>query len=288
MDASLKITEFNDPACPFGWSAEPFRRRIDWLYGDQIAWELKIVGLSDSPEHYTDKDITPEKISASFEKLGLEHGMPMDARVRPRMFATEPACKAIVAARLRMPETERALMRHLRLEHFRGDRIIDEPEAIAAAARAAGIDSDQLDGWMAEEDVERAFADDMCLAREPSPAARAQVERLAAEGENGFRLTCPSWEIERLSDGATLSVPGFQPLRAYEVAIANLIPDATKRETPADVGEVLDWAHEPLASAEVAVVCEIDLAEARQRLGRVAGEEPLGQDGLWTKVGLGR
>ncbi|UJA20633.1 hypothetical protein HJD18_10715 [Thermoleophilia bacterium SCSIO 60948] len=287
MEAALKITEFNDPACPFGWSAEPSRRRIDWLYGDQIEWELRLVGLSDSPEHYYAKDFTPEKLSASFAKLGAEYGMPMDARERPRMFGTLEACKAIVAARVREPGSERAMMRHLRLEHFRGERMLDEAETTTISARASGIDPDQLWRWMEEDDVVAAFDEDMRLARDPSPAARAQYERLASEDED-WRLTCPSWEIERVSDGASLSVPGFQPLRAYEVAIANLAPGAEKREAPADVSEVLAWADEPLASAEVAAVCEIDIAEARQRLGRAADQEPLGQDGLWTRTGLGR
>lgn len=47
------------------------------------------------------------------------------------------------------------------------------------------------------------------------------------------------------------------------------------------MSEVLEWAGEPLATAEVAAVCEIELLEAREALGRVAEEEHLGADGLW-------
>jgi hypothetical protein len=47
MAADVVITEYTDPACPWAFSAEPFRRRLNWLYGDQIAWDVKLVGLSD-------------------------------------------------------------------------------------------------------------------------------------------------------------------------------------------------------------------------------------------------
>jgi hypothetical protein len=89
-----------------------------------------------------------------------------------------------------------------------------------------------------------------------------------------------------VSDGESLSVPGFQPLAAYEVAIANLAPEASRREDPEDVREVLEWAGEPLASIEVATICGTSLDDARERLGRVADEAHLGFDGLWHLDGV--
>jgi len=97
----------------------------------------------------------------------------------------------------------------------------------------------------------------------------------------GHRYTCPSYELVRSPDGASLSAPGFQPTLAYEVAIANLAPELTRREDPESVAEVLEWAGEPLATAEVAAVCGIELGEAHEQLGRVAAEEHIGSDGLW-------
>ena len=80
-----------------------------------------------------------------------------------------------------------------------------------------------------------------------------------------------------------IDVPGFQPFAAYEVALANLAPELrAPREPPESVLEVLEWAGEPLATREVAVVCEISHDEARQQLGRVASERHLGFDGLWS------
>ena len=53
--------------------------------------------------------------------------------------------------------------------------------------------------------------------------------------------------------------PGAQPAAVYETAIANLAPGIPRRPTPEDPLEVLTWAGEPLATAEVAAVMEIDI-----------------------------
>jgi predicted DsbA family dithiol-disulfide isomerase len=279
--ADVKITEYTDPGCPFAWSAEPARRRLDWLYGDQLEWELRMVGLADDPSVYEKHGFTPERQSASFRHLAQAHHMPMDTELRPRMAATMPACRAVVAVRRHRPDRERAMLRALRVLHFSGE-LLDEPATLAAAARQAGLDPGELEGWLAEPETEELLAEDLAAARQPSPQALALVHKLApGDGASGYRYTCPSYELERGSDRAGLAVPGFQPLAAYEVAVANLLPNADRRSDPGDVREVLEWAGEPLATAEVAEVCGIGLDDARERLGRVAHEEHVGFDGLW-------
>src|SRR3954454_22555150 len=100
------ITEFTDPGCPFAYSAEPFRRRLQWLFGDQLQWRTRMVVLSESPEDYLEKGFTPEKQAAAYKELASEYGMPIDTRERPRMHATAPACLAVVAARRHAPSAE--------------------------------------------------------------------------------------------------------------------------------------------------------------------------------------
>ncbi len=102
--ADVCITEFTDPGCPWAYSAEPTRRRLDWLYGEQVRWELRMVVLAESPEEYLEKGFTPTKQAAAYSKIAQEHGMPIDTSERPRMAATLPACRAVVATRLHAPE----------------------------------------------------------------------------------------------------------------------------------------------------------------------------------------
>lgn len=278
--AVLEIVNFTDPACPFAFSAEPHRFRLRWMYGDQLAWRTRVVGLSERPEDYLDKGFTPDKQASSLRRLQREHGMPIDAREQPRMMATVVACRAVVAARLRAPEHEERLLRRLRIHRFAGE-LIDEPDVIAAAAIESGLDPDALARWSGEPDVESALREDMAAARSPSRAARALDHKLAGP-EAQRRYTCPSFSITRLQDGRCVDVPGFQPLAAYEIPIANLAPGLERRADPQSAEEVLEWAGEPLATAEVAAVMALTLDDARSELARVADIDPVGPDGYWT------
>src|SRR4051812_17514679 len=154
------ITEYTDPGCPWAYSAEPFRRRLAWLYGDELTFERRLVGLAETPEEYEEKGFTPAQQSHAFMRIARDHGMPIDTRERPRMAATVPACRAVVAARLHAPDHEVALLRALRLRHF-GGQLLDEPDTIDGAARDVGIDPGELARWTAGEDVERALRADM-------------------------------------------------------------------------------------------------------------------------------
>jgi predicted DsbA family dithiol-disulfide isomerase len=280
---AVRIIEFTDPGCPWAWSAEPFRRRLDWLYGESVEWHLRMVGLSASPEEYAEKGFTPAKLAEGMRRIAHEHGMPIDTRERPRMYATLPACRAVVAARMHAPERARALLRRLRVRNFSG-QLLDEPATVSGAARDAGLDPDRLEEWTYDPDVERALAEDMAAARRPLPAALALDHKLA-NWSGGRRYTCPSYEIVRESDGVRISVPGFQPFAAYDVIMANLVPGVRRADPPGSVTEVLRWAGEALATKEVAVVCDIAFDAAREELGRVAGEEHVGADGFWTLGG---
>ena len=133
----------------------------------------------------------------------------------------EPACRAVVAARVNAPGTEEALLRRLRVRTMLGG-LLDDPDLIAGAAREAGIDPDRLRGWCASEEITLALGADMTAARRPAPAADALDHKLGGPREER-RYTAPSYEIARTGDdGATVVVPGFNPVEAYEVAIANL------------------------------------------------------------------
>ena len=281
--ADVCITEYTDPGCPWAYSAEPFRRRLSWLYGDRLEWRISLVGLAESPDEYAERGFTPERQAHAFASIARHHGMPIDTAQRPRMAATVPACRAVVAARLRAPAHERRLLRRLRVRHFSGE-LLDEPQTIAGAARDAGLDPAQLEVWMREEEVEAALREDMAAAREPLTAARVLDHKLA-NWSGGRRYTCPSYEIVRVSDGVRIAVPGFQPWAVYDVVTANLVPGVDRRQPPDSVEQVLEWTGTPLATKEVAVVCDIDFADARERLGRVAEERHVGADGFWTLNG---
>ena len=280
---ALRITEFTDPGCPFAFSAEPARRRVRWMYGEQIAWDLRVVVLARSGAEYERRGFTTEVQEQGFTRLAAEHGMPIDGGRRPRMAGTLAACRAVVAARRHEgAAVARGLLRAIAVEGF-GGGLLDDPETIAAGARAAGLDPAALAAWAREEATEEAVAADMEAARTPTAAALAQPERLSDAGDGRLRYTCPSYEIERVTDGVAMSVPGFQPFRSYEVAIANLAPGLVRRDPPADPAAVIADAGEPLGTAEIAAVMDTGLDEAREACRRAGlAFRPVGPDGYWS------
>jgi hypothetical protein len=160
--------------------------------------------------------------------------------------------------------------------------MLDSPLVIATAAREAGIRAmPLLNMWGDDRAVEEELERDAAAAREPSRSALALDHKLAPAGD-GMRYTAPSYEIARTDSDAHFYAPGFQPVEVYEAAIANLAPELDRRGQPDSVEEVLAWAGEPLATAEVAGIMGIDRDDARTELARVARAAPVGPDAWWT------
>jgi len=157
--------------------------------------------------------------------------------------------------------------------------LLDDPQLIAAAARDAGLDPDELERWCATGDVHVALQSDVTAARQPSPAAHALDHKLG--GPPGQRrYTAPSYELATAA--GSFALPGFNPVEAYEAAIANLAPELVRRPKPTSVEELLAWAGEPLATAEVAAVAQLDDTAARVALGRAGRAQPAGADCYWA------
>jgi predicted DsbA family dithiol-disulfide isomerase len=273
MTAVLEITHFTDPACPFAFSAEPVRRRLRWHYGEQIAWRTRMIVLTREPGE-------AEKLAEGAPALQRLHGMPIDPAPYARPASSEPACRAVVAARLHAPEAEEPLLRRLRVRTMAGG-LLDDPALIAGAAREAGLDAAALAAWSASDATAAALEADAAAARAPSPGARALDHKLGGPAGRR-RYTAPSYEIARAGDaGPPFAVPGFNPVEAYEVAIAHLAPGLVRRPPPASAAELLAWAGEPLATAEVAAVLRLEPAAARAALSRVARPIASGAELYW-------
>ena len=269
----LEIRHFTDPACPFAFSAEPTRLRLRWHYGDQLVWRTTMIVLTLEPGE-------AERLAQGAPGLQRRYGMPINPAPYPRPASSEPACRAVVAARLHAPEVEEALLRRLRVRTMAGG-LIDDPALLAAAAEDVGLDPDRLAEWCEGDDVEQALKADIDAAREPSRAARALDHKLGGPRAHR-RYTAPSYEIASGPAGHVATVPGFNPVEVYETAFANLAPELVRRQRPKTVDELLAWAGEPLATAEVAAVTGLDPVDARAALSRVARPCAAGADFYWT------
>jgi predicted DsbA family dithiol-disulfide isomerase len=281
---SLLVTEYTDPGCPWAYSTEPMLWRLRWHYGEALDWRRRMIVLSRDRAEIARRGVTPERRAQIYAAFAAGQGMPFDTTPRPRIGATLPACRAVVAARLHAPEREGALLRQLRIELMATpDGVLDEPATIAAAGRAAGIDPDALERWLADPAVERALEQDVAATDAPAPAALAQRHKLQPGRDGGWRYSASSLVFSR-ADGAAFDVPGFQPSLAYEAAVANLAPELERRARPGSVGELLAWAGVPLATREVAEVMDVPQEQARAALESAEGvvERPAGTDAFWA------
>jgi 2-hydroxychromene-2-carboxylate isomerase len=281
--APVLIRHYTDPSCPYAFSAERQRLRLEWLYGEQLDWELHMVVLSD--ERPGDV-FPPERIASTRRDLQLRFGMPIDWRP-VEAGASLPACRAVVATRLHAPDREAPLLRRLRVLNFSA-LDLDDPEVIDRAASEALIEPGELLAWGADPEVDRVLQADMLASRSPSPASRAQDYKLGGPEEQR-RYTCPSYELIRVTEppvdwptASRVDLPGYRPVEAYEAALANIGPELARRPDPESVEEVLAWAGMPIATAEVAAVCDREVADVRTELARVGTFLPVGGDGYWT------
>jgi hypothetical protein len=224
--------------------------------------------------------LTTQRIAAGMRRLAVEHGMPIDWRERRAVAPTEHACRAVVAVRLGWPDRVDAFLRALRVLVMAGEPL-DDSDTFELAAARAGLPVAEVAAFAGRPEVQAALDEDAALARSPTPAARAQPQRLGGP-PHGRRYTCPSYLFTRDDGGAQLDVPGFQPFESYEAALGNLEPGLQRRQDPASVEEVLAWAPYPLATAEVAAVCAGERPEVRSALARAARFEPAGADGYWN------
>jgi hypothetical protein len=270
---AIEITLYTDPACPFAFSAEPARLRLRWHYGDGLSWQLRMIVLTLEPGE-------AEKLAGGASSLQARYGMPIHPFPYPRPASSEPACRAVVAARMNAPGTETRLLRALRVRTMQGG-LLDDPDLIAAAAGDAGLDGAELREWMEDPAVHEELARDIAAARDPSPAARALDHKLGGPAE-ARRYTAPSYELRRADATATACVPGYNPVETYEAAIANLEPSLPRRRPPASVTELLEWADAPLATAEVVTVMQRPEAQVRAELAVAAVASPAGADTYWS------
>jgi predicted DsbA family dithiol-disulfide isomerase len=263
----LRIELFTDPACPFAFSAEPVRQRLRWHYGDGLEWTVRMIVLTrDRGE--------AERLAEGAPNLQRRFGMPIEPSPYSRPASSEPACLAVVATRRHVPERAEALLRCLRVRVMQG-ALLDEWELIAGAATDAGLEPVQLEQWMRTDTARADLESDEQAAREPSPAARSLNHKLSGP-PNHRRYSAPTYLI----DG--FAIPGFNPVEAYETAIANIAPELKRRPKPGSAEELLDWAPEPLATAEAALIMQVDIDAARRQLSEVGRFEPAGADGYWT------
>lgn len=285
----IKALLFNDPSCPFGYSASPALRAIEWRYRDQIEWHLAVIGLSDetNPVPYS-----REETAGIYVSFRDRHGMPFSAEPKVRAFTSSQACRVITAARLLYPGSEWRVLRTLQLLHFNTPLLLNDNDQLREAlGTVPGIEAELVMAALASAEVDEAFRTDFAHARSAA-GGPSELQGKTATTEGGARYTAPSVIFE-LGDKRA-EVGGFQPLEAYDVIIANLDPSLTRKSPAESALEALLLYPAGLTTIEVATVMaekteEVDRESAEKDLLDMLAREsvkrvPLGNDALWVRA----
>jgi 2-hydroxychromene-2-carboxylate isomerase len=254
--ASINVTVFNDPGCPWGYSAIPALRSLEWRYGAQLDWRLVLIGLAEDAQLYVDRGYTPTGSAQGL--VGFRRfGMPLGPAPRERLSATAPACRLVVAAREQSPGSEWRVLRALQLAYFTTPMVLEDVDQLRAVLDAVeGVDADALVSTMCAEDVTASYEADRAETRTAAGTPGA-MQGKTANSDGAERYTAPSVRFER--GDMRLEATGFQPVAAYDVLVANLDATLTRRGPAATALEVLEGlansAHGPDATtAEVAAI----------------------------------
>jgi 2-hydroxychromene-2-carboxylate isomerase len=290
---AIRTTLYTDPACPWAYSATPALTSLRWRYRDQLDWRLVTIGLREETADQERGGYTAGRQAAGSRRFRDRYGMPFTASPRARLVATGRACRAIVAARLAHPGREFAVARALAFNWFNDPSLLlDEDASIRAAlAGVEGVDADGIVAALDSAAVTEAYDADRGEARSAAGGS-TEFQGKAAVSDGLVRYTAPSVLFEH--GDRRLEVGGFQPLEAYDVAIANLDPTLDRHLPPEDPGGLLAFFPEGLCTQEVAVLLagnlmDTDRAGAEDALialvadGR-ATREPLGSDAIWRPV----
>jgi protein-disulfide isomerase-like protein with CxxC motif len=292
MPASpVSLTHFSDPHCPWAYSASPAHAVLRWRFGAQLDWRLVLIGLSESPERYVEAGYTPARSAQGYRGFGRRFGMPFGGQPRVRVTGTGLACRLVVAARLHQPEQELLVFRALQLAQFTSTLLLDEPDGLRAALATlgTGVDADALITALDSEAVQAAYQADRAESR-TAAGSPTEAQGREANTDGAVRYTAPSI-IFTTGDGRSLEVGGFQPLEAYDTALANLEPTLARRapaDDPVDVLRALPYAPvtREVAACMTSNLGELDEDGAERALIAAAGDgtvrrEAVGTGALW-------
>jgi 2-hydroxychromene-2-carboxylate isomerase len=292
VSATITVTHYSDPGCPWAWSASPHHAVLQWRYGDQLDWRLVMIGLAEDASRYDARGYRPGRQAAGYLRF-RRLGMPFDTQPRARNVGTGRACRAVVAARLLDPPRDAEVFRALQLSRFTTSLLFDVDDDIRAAlARVDGLDAGALLASLDDPEVESAYQADRAEVRaaEGSPTA---FQGKSANTDGAERYTAPSLVFGH-EDGRVLEAGGYQPVEAYDVCLANLYPGLERRPPAEDPVAVLDAFPYALSTREVAAVMashlvEPDDAAAEAALIAAAAEgmvrrEGVGDGALWHRT----
>ncbi|MHB1538814.1 MAG: DsbA family protein [Solirubrobacteraceae bacterium] len=289
MAGAIDVTLFTDPGCPWAYSATPALTVMRWRYGDQLRWRLVMIGLTENPEQYVARGYTPTRAAMGQLMFRERYGMPFAPDPRERVLATTRGCRAVIAARLLAPGRELAVLRALQFAWFTTKLLLDEDYGLVEALeRVAGIDAESVVATLEDPAVLAAYEADKQLTR-TAEGRPIDFQGKARQTDGPVRYSAPS--VIFRSGEREIEAGGFQPVEAYDLAVANVDASLSRTEPPESPLAALERFPDGLTTQELAAVMApnntppdrvaTEAALVELRGGGAVRRVPLGDDALW-------
>jgi protein-disulfide isomerase-like protein with CxxC motif len=290
--AVIEATLYTDPGCPWAYSANPALRVLEWRFRDQLSWRLVMIGLREEASEAAVRTFDPDRALARWHVFGERYGMPFATGPKERPSGTGRGCRAVVAAGMLVPGSERSVLRALQIAYFAGSLYLDDAESIRDALQeVSDVDADRLatriDAPEVVAEYDRQRAEVRSAAGSP---AHAQDKTAVSDGL--VRFTAPSVAFRRNEQTAVAG--GWQPLLTYDTLLANFAPELERRPPAESPTPLLDFFAHGLTTAEIALLLAsgsdpIPDGEGAERMVNDLAERGLavrtsiGSDTVWSR-----
>lgn len=266
MQAIIELTEYTDPYCTWCWGSEPILRRVEWLFGEQVAIRFVMGGLVEDMRSFHDPlnaiggPRWHEQVASHWLDASHRHGMPVDTGIfqdtKDEFRSTYPACIAYKAAELQNEALAQKYLRRLREAAAAERRPIHREDVQGQLAAEVGLDVPQLLADLRSGRAKQAFAADLreCLSR----------------GVTGF----PTFLLRNQEEQEVL-LRGYQRFEAFESAFRQLAGDAlAPRPVLADDASILAFVrgYAKVAPREVSEAFGLTTEAAQERLRLLESE----------------
>ncbi len=211
-EKSVKVIYFTDPICSSCWGIEPQLRKLKLEYGNNVEIDYRMGGLLPDWSYNSGGISKPSDVAHHWDEVSVYYDMPIDGDVwlEDPLPSSYPPSIAFKAAQIQDKEKAILFLRELRELVFLQKKNIAKWENIVLAAKAVGLNVEQLKADF-DGKAKTLFEEDLKLAKQ--------------FGVRGF----PTLFVTDNS-GSTEIVYGTKPYPFYETAILKLNPSVTKTE----------------------------------------------------------
>ena len=260
----VKLVYFTDPICSSCWGIEPQLRKLKLEYGDHIDIEYRMGGLLPDWSYNSGGISKPSDVAHHWDEVSVYYDMPIDGDLwlEDPLDSSYPPSIAFKAAQMQGEDKAFLFMREIREMVFLKKKNIAKWEHIATAAKAAGLDVDQLKSDY-DGKAKTLFEEDLRIARK--------------SGVRGFPTI---FFVD--GNGNQEMVYGSKPYALYEAAILTLNPTIEKSEYSKN-WETLFAKYPTLSAKEFSVLSGTPRAESEKVLNDLSDSGKL--EKMTTKNG---